>query len=319
MVTQESIAVSTLVLAGIALQRVRLIFDEFPSSDGVYSCINVFLVLFLAFMPRFVLLGLGAVPSPTPGTQPTRKPTSKPTGTPIGKPTTKPTPANIVPATPAPTFPCNLTPEERERQITQLMETVSDPDDLARSGSPQQKSLDWLIMKDAMQACPTDDMIIQRYVMAVFYYSTNGDSWKNCNAPEDFNSEEDVAKANDACTLSTTNSTQIFPNDIRGTNAWLSPQSECTWGGLSWLVSPSFDSVILQTFSLLYMVPFKHRQQTVATRKTALMHSTSMRLKSVRVSVPQIFYVLFFDDCLTKFGLDCSSLRIKRRLWNSCV
>ncbi len=147
-------------------------------------------------------------------------------------PTPKPTPVFIAPTTPAPTFPCNLTPEERARNITELVQDVSNPTDIATPGSPQQKALDWIINEDAMVACPSD-MLIQRYVLAVFYYSTDGDNWKNCNAPDDFSSTEAIENANQACNLTTTNATAIFPDDIRGTNAWLSPDSECLWGGVS--------------------------------------------------------------------------------------
>jgi len=78
-----------------------------------------------------------------------------------------------------------------------------------------------------------DDALKQRYALAVFYYSTNGDDWKQCSAPEDFDDDDSIRAANEACTLTTANATAIFPNDVRGTNAWLSPESECLWGGLS--------------------------------------------------------------------------------------
>mmetsp|Transcript_14530 Transcript_14530/g.30555 ORF Transcript_14530/g.30555 Transcript_14530/m.30555 type:complete len:529 (+) Transcript_14530:57-1643(+) len=158
-----------------------------------------------------------SVPSPIPTTT---------------SPTPKPTPVFIAPTTPAPTFPCNLTPEERARNITELAQDVSNPADIATPGSPQQRALDWIINEDAMVACPSD-MLIQRYVLAVFYYSTDGDNWKICNAPDDFGSTEAIESANQACNLTTTNATAIFPDDIRGTNAWLSPDSECLWGGVS--------------------------------------------------------------------------------------
>ena len=75
----------------------------------------------------------------------------------------------------------------------------------------------------------------QRYVLAVLYYSTNGDTWTYCSAPpRDTNDENGIARrANEKCNLTTANATVLFPNDIRGTDAWLTPSNECLWGGVS--------------------------------------------------------------------------------------
>lgn len=110
--------------------------------------------------------------------------------------------------------------------------------------SAQNLALNWLIEEDLAQLCPSTDIderdsIIQRYVLALFYYSTNGNNpvnnptWKECTAPKLF-TQAGVNAANMNCDLTTTNSTQIFPDDVRGRNAWLGPESECTWGGVSW-------------------------------------------------------------------------------------
>ena len=150
---------------------------------------------------------------------------------------------------------CGLTAEERESQIIDELSAVSFPDLFEETDSPQSQALDWILNKDSAFICPDDSSLVQRYTLGVFYYSTEGDSWNECNAPGDFSSEISIAAANSACTLTTTNATQIFPvrvvwasicrlilsdisqrnlqNDIRGSNAWLSPSDECTWGGVS--------------------------------------------------------------------------------------
>ncbi|EED87556.1 predicted protein [Thalassiosira pseudonana CCMP1335] len=102
------------------------------------------------------------------------------------QPTLKP-----VTTTPGPTFNCNLEPDERARILTRLIEEVSTVDDLKQDGSPQNKALEWIVNLDLSEVCPSDDaavqqLIVQRYVMAVFYYSTNGDEWKECSAPNRF-------------------------------------------------------------------------------------------------------------------------------------
>ena len=96
------------------------------------------------------------------------------------------------------------------------------------------EAFDWLIDIDGMAPCPTDANIIQRYVLAVLYFSTNGDSWTYCSAPpRDTNDENGIARANEKCNLTTANATVLFPNDVRGTDAWLTPSNECLWGGVS--------------------------------------------------------------------------------------
>jgi len=127
----------------------------------------------------------------------------------------------------------DLTPTERRDEILRILSTVSRSNLFFETGSPQQDAFNWIVDEDSAQLCPDDDSLVQRYTLAVFYYSTNGDDWKECNAPSDFDSQASIAAANAACTLTTVNATTIFPNDIGGSNAWLTSESECTWGGIS--------------------------------------------------------------------------------------
>ncbi|KAL3803334.1 hypothetical protein HJC23_009298 [Cyclotella cryptica] len=170
--------------------------------------------------------------------------TTESTPAPTLKPTAKPTPA--------PTFPCNITPDTRVTQLTNILATVSKRVDFNTANSPQNLALNWILNEDLALICPSNgsverQAIIQRYVMALFYYSTNGNdpvnnpTWKECAAPNVFN-QASVDVANNKCKLTTTNSTQIFPDDVRGTNAWLTPESECTWGGVSCYPESSSDA-----------------------------------------------------------------------------
>lgn len=84
-----------------------------------------------------------------------------------------------------------------------------------------------------MMVCPNDPNAIQRYVLAVFYYATQGWQWKSCKAPKDFACEGQISQANKKCNRMATphfGGTRIGVND---TNAWLSPTHECTWGGIA--------------------------------------------------------------------------------------
>lgn len=99
--------------------------------------------------------------------------------------TAPPNPAITPAPTPGPTpdevfLPCNLSAANRRNAILAILAGVSVPATLATNGSPQQKAADWLIGEDERVVCPGDEKLIQRYVMALFYYSTEGASWTLC-------------------------------------------------------------------------------------------------------------------------------------------
>jgi hypothetical protein len=76
--------------------------------------------------------------------------------------------------------------------------------------------------------------IVQRYVLAVFYFGTNGDEWAQCSAPEDVTDPASVSASNDACNRVVTSFG--VENDRVGSmssDAWLGPVNECMWGGLA--------------------------------------------------------------------------------------
>ena len=131
-----------------------------------------------------------------------------------------------------PTNSCGITPSEREFQITDNLSVISFPELFDQADTPQAKALNWIITDDVTQLCPEDASLVQRYTLALFYFAMNGDNWNECSAPADYDPAI-VDLANIACNLTTTNATALFPTDIRGTNAWLTPDSECTWGGVS--------------------------------------------------------------------------------------
>jgi len=113
-----------------------------------------------------------------------------------------------------------MSPDEREIQIFNVLQSASSIADLETPGSAQNEAANWLINLDSVYICPDDNTLVQRYVMAVFYYSTEGDDWARCNAPSNFTNPEAVDEANKNCFMA-----------IRG-NAWLTPGSECAWAGV---------------------------------------------------------------------------------------
>jgi hypothetical protein len=171
------------------------------------------------------------IPTKVSSRQPTRSPSTVPTSVPsvsptTGKPSAAPsveptgTPSTI--PTSSPTVVCNMSPETRESLMSTFIQIVSATEDVDEEGSPQNKAANWIINEDGARLCPQDDSFIQRYVMAVFYYSTNGNRWFQCRSPED--SGLSIPEANEACNITSLGNTS---------DAWLTPGSECMWGGVT--------------------------------------------------------------------------------------
>lgn len=85
---------------------------------------------------------------------------------------------------PSPTVCNGITEEQRKRRILAEITAsgVSSRQDLADDRSAQGMALDWITNEDEAELCPDDNNLIQRYIMAVFYYSTDGDRWAECSA-----------------------------------------------------------------------------------------------------------------------------------------
>lgn len=68
-------------------------------------------------------------------------------------------------------------------QFTQVVETLMplSGDKLMEVGSPQFKAARWIAEEDPMQLHINDSSFEQRYVMAVLYYSLDGDNWGATN------------------------------------------------------------------------------------------------------------------------------------------
>ena len=121
--------------------------------------------------------------------RPTPRPTQRnPTDAPETPSPTDPapvdSPTNAPVIVPTPDTVCGgLTPEERETLIEGQLATYSSIQ-VTTTGTPQNQAFQWLINDDPMQVCPEDFLDVQqRYILAVLYYSTEGDGWSNCNAP----------------------------------------------------------------------------------------------------------------------------------------
>ena len=119
---------------------------------------------------------------------------------------------------------CNLSESARAGLISIFVRAVSNAADVDTPGSPQNLAAEWLINKDTHYMCPQDPKLIQRYVMAVFYFSTRGNRWTQCSAPSNMGNQTAIDIANNACSINVA---------AGGSNAWLTPGSACGWGGLA--------------------------------------------------------------------------------------
>jgi hypothetical protein len=85
---------------------------------------------------------------------------------------------------------------------------------------------EWLIRDDPMNLGPMDENLIQRFLLAAFYFETHilGD-WRSCNRP----SKEEPE---DTCSFQTI--IGILPLEVEGVPSvrWLSSEHECRWAGV---------------------------------------------------------------------------------------
>lgn len=112
-----------------------------------------------------------------------------------------------------PTPICNLSNDERHDELQKELGVVS-MSDLTDMSTPQGTAFNWIVSLDEMQLCPGDDRLIQRHVVVVLYFSTNGDGW----------------------------------NDK---TSWLNPATECEWAGLTCNLVGEIVSVELSKYPCL--------------------------------------------------------------------
>ena len=156
-----------------------------------------------------------AFPTPDSSASPTLQsvPSASPTisSAPSGTPTTLPT-VSVAPSQNPTLGGCGVTPEEREAVILGILDQVADSALIRDDSTPQGKATRWIISEDERVLCPNDPDIIQRWTVAVMYYSTEGNAWTHC-----FQGDLECG------TMSP------FLNKV----ALLSPTHECQWAGIS--------------------------------------------------------------------------------------
>jgi hypothetical protein len=158
------------------------------------SALDLFLDMSLSLS---LSLSLSMPSSPTPPSAPTpTEPLPSSTPSPVESPTSSlpPTlvapiaPVSVVPSTPTTAAPSAASPTTggsgecanlpREQAMAEILTSVTSSTLLNDASTPQGMAFRWLLDNDEAQIDPcTYPGVAQRYALATFYYSTNGDGW----------------------------------------------------------------------------------------------------------------------------------------------
>lgn len=115
--------------------------------------------------------------------------------------------------------------EEKSKIIQNIIDVVGQTS-LTVQGSPHALAADWLLNTDPLQLSYDAEFLIQRYLLAFFYFSTSQRApWKSCNPS---NSNETME-----CSYATL--VYAFPEiqyELETKIRWLSEKHECSWAGV---------------------------------------------------------------------------------------
>jgi hypothetical protein len=94
-----------------------------------------------------------------------------------------PTPAQLTtpPSSSPSTTPSAAPTSTRFAEILSYVLAYSTDESLQDPTSPQYRAADWVANEDQIQADLNDPTFAQRYLLAVFYFSTGGDDWEECS------------------------------------------------------------------------------------------------------------------------------------------
>jgi len=100
-------------------------------------------------------------------------------------------------------------------------------DSVYEAGTPAQLASEWIIRSDPLGLSVVDNHLIQRYLLALFYFETSRNGpWRSCNPPE---GDETSACEFLKFTRNPDQSVSYVPEpDVR----WLSDKHECEWVGV---------------------------------------------------------------------------------------
>jgi hypothetical protein len=110
--------------------------------------------------------------------------------------------------------------------IQEQFELVVGSEKLSDEESAHFRALEWIILEDPMQLLPEDSNLLQRFLLAVFYFKTHEEGeWLSCNRKKETDPD-------DVCYYQKLVS--VFPAEYKGITwfRWLSNVHECLWAGI---------------------------------------------------------------------------------------
>lgn len=75
---------------------------------------------------------------------------------------------------------CDEPDAQREIGIMSVLVNVSGSTPFQDPSSAQFRAAEWIMRDDERSLCSHDPTLVQRYIMAVFYFGLGGDNWKSC-------------------------------------------------------------------------------------------------------------------------------------------
>jgi hypothetical protein len=180
------------------------------------------------------------LPSVKPSSLPVVAPVPAPTTAPVGIPVVLPVQLPVVIPTTTPSLCPGITDEERIAQILAILDAVADEDDIRNNNTPQGLATTWIIDQDEYNICPDNPKLVQRWTLAVMYFSTNGDAWFQCSANP---------VAIDLCGVQ---------SPFEGEDRFLSSVNECEWAGITCIdacvTEIEFGTIVLVVAFVVYCV-----------------------------------------------------------------
>ena len=81
----------------------------------------------------------------------------------------------------APTYKCESSPLEREQRLGIILLALSGVEVFEIAESPPSLAYNWIVNLDKMNVCPEDAKLVERYILAVLYFSMSSESWSRCS------------------------------------------------------------------------------------------------------------------------------------------
>ena len=111
----------------------------------------------------------------------------------------------------------DLNREQRRTLLFTEISQVSSEDDLNNPDTPQYTAFEWIVgddilLRDPSEPCPEDSGLEQRYILALLYFATGGDTdWTQCSRRL---------------------SVECRPDQQEGQDRWMTFGSVCIWAGV---------------------------------------------------------------------------------------